>query len=146
MALEIKKVNKLELYRIYDLLKQQDFPNLPKDKDYAIEQLSKPENHIYAGFEGDELMLFLCFSEKSSKLYFDIACAKNYEGKWATKKVMKFIFKTAFEELGYQEMFVESLTAKARAVVEKFGFEKVINYFYKITNKSASVLKYFKTK
>jgi hypothetical protein len=144
--MEIKKLQKSDINDIYTLLEKQDFPNLPLDKKQATLELLKPNNHAYVGLLNDKVILFLCFCERNAKLYFDIACAKGFERKWANKQVLKFIFKTAFKDLAYQEFFVESFTVKARKVVEKFGFEKVINYCYKISSKSSAVLKYFKTK
>lgn len=146
MTLEIRKIKQQDFNSLYDLLKQVDFPYLPANKKKAFLELSKKDNHLYAGFKENKLVLFLCFSERNSKLYFDIACSKEYQNKWANKNVLGFIFSKAFEDLGYQEFYVESFTEKARKAVERLGFEKIVGVFYKLKSKSDVVKKYLKIK
>jgi len=146
MVLEIKKVTGKDFDCLYQLLKQEDFPYLPVDKQTAFNELAKSDNYVYAGFDDGKLVLFLCFCERAGKLYFDIACSKEYQKKWANKNVLKFIFETAFQDLGYQEFYVESFTEKARYVVEKFGFKKIDQCFYKLFANSESVVRYLQTK
>ncbi|HAG52919.1 MAG TPA: hypothetical protein DCL21_03940 [Alphaproteobacteria bacterium] len=146
MTLEIKKVTEKDFDCIYQLLKQEDFPYLPVDKQTAFNELSKNDNYIYAGFSESKIVLFLCFCERSGKLYFDIACAKDYQKKWASKQILKFIFETAFQDLGYEEFYVESFTDQSRYVVEKFGFRRIDQCFYRLSANSDSVVRYLQTK
>jgi len=90
------------------------------------------------------LALFLCFSERNGQLYFDIACNPDFNKRWASKKVLKFIFETAFKTLGYDEFIVESLNENARSVVRRFGFEKVIGNFYTLNVRAKPVGRYMK--
>ena len=142
MKLSIKKVKQEHFNSVYELLKQEDFPYLPVDKQTAFNELKQSDNFIYAGFVEDNLVLFLCFSIRNHKLYFDIACSKKYQRKWANKKILKFIFETAFIDLNFQEFYVESFTHQARNVVEKFGFKKVDSCFYVLNKNSKVVNKY----
>ncbi|MCP4355511.1 MAG: GNAT family N-acetyltransferase [Proteobacteria bacterium] len=145
MTIQIKKLKECDLDNLYSLLKQTDFPHLPSRSE-AEAELRKKDNHIYLGFdsEDDMLALFLCFSERNDKLYFDIACNPRYQKKWASKKVIKFIFETAFKTLGHDEFIVESLNENARSVVRRFGFEKVMGNFYTLNVKAKPVEKYLK--
>ena len=141
--MNIRKLQKKDVDSLYSLLKQTDFPHLPSKID-AESELLKEDNHIYLGVdsENEALALFLCFSERNGQLYFDIACNPDYSRRWASKKIITFIFKTAFKTLGYDEFFVESLNEHARNVVKKFGFEKVIGNFYTLNVKSEAVKRY----
>lgn len=144
MTINIKKLESKNLNKLYEFLKKEKFPNLP-NKQEAFKELTQLDNHIYLGFYNEEMVLFLCFSERNQKLYFDIACNKKYRRKWATKKTMKFIFNTAFNNLGYDDFIVESLNQHARNVVEGFGFKKEQGFFYSLRKNSKMVERYLKS-
>jgi hypothetical protein len=142
MTLQISKLTDKNFNEVYKLLKQAQFPYLPSSKKQAFKILFSKTNHLYGGFFNNELKLFMCFCQNNQKLYFDIACQDNYRKKWATKKVIKFIFNKAFNDLSYDEFYTESFTQNAIKSVEKLGFVKLNNFNYVIRAKSAVVHKY----
>jgi len=54
--IQIRKMQVSDLDELYSLLKQTDFPHLPSRYD-AEEELQKPDNHIYLGFDSKIICL-----------------------------------------------------------------------------------------
>lgn len=146
MTLKIRKLNDKDYEELYQLLIKAEFPYLPSSKQKTIDVLSLSHNHLYGGFFNDKLVVFMCFSENASKLYFDIACHDIYRKRWGTKQTIMFIFDTAFNKLGYDEFYTESHTKTAQNAVEKLGFEKLSGFYYRLKAKSAVAKKYLKVK
>lgn len=146
MVLTIKKIVAENFDELYQLLIDVKFPYLPNSKQQALNILSLSHNHLYGGFFNDKLVLFMCFSENNSKLYFDIACQDNYRKKWANKNIISFIFDTAFNKLGYNCFYTESYSQTAQKAVEKIGFKNLTGFYYMIEKKSEIVNKYLKHK
>lgn len=146
MKLEIKKVKQCNFDEIYELLKLAEFPYLPVDKQVAFNEFLKESNNLYIALDEGIIVLFLCFSENGEKLYFDIACSNKYRKKWACKKVLEFIFNTAFINLKYKEFYTNSFTESGVKAVEKLGFEKVKDSYYRLKFESDIVKKYLKIK
>tara|TARA_Y100001960_G_C14781757_1_gene887395 strand:- start:7697 stop:8161 length:465 start_codon:yes stop_codon:yes gene_type:complete len=146
MTLEIKKLKFEDFDELYELLLDVKFPYLPNSKQQTFNILSLSHNHLYGGFFNGKLVLFMCFSENNSKLYFDIACQENYRKKWGTKKVITFIFNTAFNKLGYNEFYTESYSDIAQKAVERIGFKNLTGFYYVINKNAKSVQKYLKYK
>lgn len=144
MVLEIRKLKNTDFDNLYLLLKQVEFPYLPSSKQQAYNVLSLSHNHLYGGFFNGNLVLFMCFSENNSKLYFDIACQENYRKQWACKKVINFIFDIVFNKLGYDEFYTESYTPVAQKAVERLGFSKLTGFYYVLRANSKTVQKYLR--
>lgn len=146
MALQIRKLKDNDFDELYLLLKQAEFPFLPSSKEQTINVLSLSHNHLYGGFSNGKLVLFMCFSENNTRLYFDIACQENYRKRWGTKQTLRFIFNTAFNKLGYSEFYTESYTPDAQKAVERLGFNKLTGFYYVLRANSNVVEKYLRRK
>lgn len=142
MTFKIRKLTDKDYTELYKLLKQAEFPYLPNDQQTALNELKKDDNHLYGAFDEDTLAVFLCFSERNDKLFFDIACLAEYKKRWANKQILRFIFSTPFNDLGYDDFYTESLNDTARAAVKKVGFEHLRGNFYRMHKYSDSIKKY----
>jgi hypothetical protein len=142
MTFQIRKLVDEDFNELYQLLKQAQFPYLPEDEQLAFKELKKDDNHLYGAFKDDILAVFLCFTERGGKLFFDIACKDSFKKRWANKQILQFIFTTPFNLLGYDEFYTESLNNTAQNAVSKVGFKHVSGNFYKMHKDASSIKKY----
>lgn len=142
MTFNIRKLTEEDFTELYMLLKQARFPYLPEDKQIALNELKKDDNYLYGAYKDNKLVVFLCFTERNDKLFFDIACCEEYKKRWANKQILKFIFSTPFNQLGYDDFYTESLTSSAKLAVKKVGFEHLRGNFYRMHKYSDNIKKY----
>ena len=136
--IKIEKLRDFQLQELYNLMLMEDFPDTPSSYKEARDFLLETEN--YGIVENGRLNACFLFGDiTDNSAFIDVVCRRNFRGKWATKKVLTFIFKKAFKDMNLKFIWAYAHNSKSLTAALKAGFV-IANYERYISHKETPVL------
>lgn len=122
--MKLNKVCKSDYHQLYQMMITQNFPSTPQSLEQAAIFFDKAT--ILGVYNASTLVAAVLLFPTDNKCYcVDGVCLPEYEGKWATKGIVKAILSYVFGVLGCTVLWTESERFKAKKFTKALGFKKV---------------------
>lgn len=109
---------------LYGMMRERGFPHVPATPEAAYGRFEGVE--ILGLFDNDRLMAGFVFGEPEDGIaFFDVVCAEDMQGLWATPRILKALFGYAFETLKLRAVWVQSQKGRPLRAALQAGFTPV---------------------
>ena len=109
---------------LYMLMRERGFPHVPATPEAAYGRFEGVE--ILGIFEQQRLVCGFMFGEPEEGVaFFDVVCAEDMQGLWATPRILKALFGYAFETLKLRAVWVQSQKGRPLRAALQAGFTPV---------------------
>jgi hypothetical protein len=111
-----------EIALVYDLMRDQDFPDTPDSFDEALEYFK--DTHVLALYQEGRLhvaFVLMAFTENAACL--DVVCHPIAHGKWASRATLKQLYQQIFERFALDYIWSEPKNDIAMKACFQAGFQ-----------------------
>lgn len=127
--LNVMPVKNHHLKELYNMMVLQNFPEVPHKFSEAEPYLKQTKN--YGIFCNNRLQAGFIFGEiENGGAFFDVVCARNFQGKWATFATLRQLYDIAFNDLKLNFVWSEPHSKRALKAALMAGF----NYTMPVKN------------
>lgn len=130
-------LNEAEYAQLHAMMLQEKFPHTPANISDAV--MAYKEVLIYGLIKNEQLVAAFIFGNIQDKCaFFDVVCLKKFQGKWATKSVLRKLVYITFKQLNLDFIWIQTHGSKALKAALKGGF--VLAEPHKITKTPTLIL------
>ena len=121
MCARVCPIQPSELSQVYDLMRDQDFPDTPDTFDEAVEYFK--DTHVLAlHYDGMLQAAFILLSFTDNAACLDVVCHPMAHGKWATKATLRQLYQQIFERFSLDYIWSEPKNKIAMKACFQAGF------------------------
>lgn len=120
----VERVGREYYADIYQMICQQDFPDTPTSLDQAAIFFDRA---VILGVVKESMLIaaILLFPSDTRTYCIDGVCKLQYQGKWASRTVVRSILNYIFNTLMCDVLWTESNRLVAQNMTRKLGFQKI---------------------
>lgn len=107
--------------QLHRMMLLQNFPETPED--YAAAEAAFLKAELLGVFEGSCLkVVFILADEQQEGAFLDVICQPGFEGKWASKALLKQLYDYVFQHKKYRYLWVQPRRKAGLRAALKAGF------------------------
>lgn len=121
MRAELLQLERGHWPELYRLMVARRFPSVPERFSEAAPYFETVK--IFGLVEGSVLSAGFVFGPPEDGIaYFDVVCSRQAEGMWASREVLRSLYRIAFEQMGLRCLWVQARSRRALKAALQAGF------------------------